>query len=91
MLAALRLLMTWISFVVLMLFCTQQALAGGVRVIQNPNFDIRRDTTPVTIPTPSGDTWYYWGDDTCVSRGSPNSCMGSGQSGEVHFCVRILP
>lgn len=89
MLAALRLLMTWFSFVVLMLFCTQQAFAGGVRVIQNPNFDIRRDTTPVTIPTPSGDTWYYWGDDTCVSRGSPNSCIAGWRTTDTGQYVEV--
>ncbi|MBL0232026.1 MAG: hypothetical protein IPP76_15100 [Moraxellaceae bacterium] len=69
--------------------CLQQANAGGVRVIQNPDFEIRRDGTPVTIPTPSGTTWYYWGDDTCVSRGNPNSCIAGWRTTDTGQYVEV--
>ncbi len=56
------------------------ALAGGVRVIQNPSFDLTSTAGSVTFPPPGGllgggATWAYWLDSSCVG-GSSFQCIG---------------
>ncbi|RZU35410.1 hypothetical protein EV700_3363, partial [Fluviicoccus keumensis] len=56
------------------------ALAGGVRVIQNPSFELHSDASTVTFPPPGGligggTTWAYWLDSSC-SGGTANQCIG---------------
>lgn len=81
----------WLSLVCcsLWLLASSISLAGGVRVIQNPDFDIRRDGTPVTIPTPSGATWYYWGDDNCTSRPSASECIAGWRTTDTGQYVEV--
>jgi len=92
MLLARQLFIKYFTFLLLTLtlLCSQQAMAGGVRVIQNPDFEIRRDGTPVTIPTPSGDTWYYWGDNSCLASGRTfNSCIAGWRTTDTGQYVEV--
>ena len=53
----------------MLLACLPQANAGGVRVIQNPDFEVRKNGSAVSFPPNAGlnnnTTWAYWGDSTC--------------------------
>ncbi|MDO8416575.1 MAG: hypothetical protein Q7S87_10240, partial [Agitococcus sp.] len=58
----------------------QQSMAGGVRVIQNPSFELHADTSAVTFPPPgglisSGSTWGQWLDSSC-NGGFSSECIG---------------
>ncbi|HEX5360737.1 MAG TPA: hypothetical protein VFW49_06595 [Fluviicoccus sp.] len=57
-----------------------EATAGGVRVIQNPSFELHSDASTVTFPPPGGligggTTWAYWLDSSC-SGGTSIQCIG---------------
>ncbi|MDO8330044.1 MAG: hypothetical protein Q7T36_06195 [Fluviicoccus sp.] len=62
---AAMMLWAWFTF----LLCPALVQAGGVRIIQNPSFEIRADGSPVSFPPNAGlnnnTTWAYWGDSTC--------------------------
>lgn len=81
----------WLTFVCgsLLILFSSLSMAGGVRVIQNPDFHIKKDGNSVTIPTPSGATWYYWGDDTCTSRPSASECIAGWRTTDTGKYVEV--